>query len=76
LTYATWKFSGFPSEKVIGTGTSLDSARFRVEIAKALDVDPRDVTAYILGEHGDTEFGAWSHVLVGGQPIEKFATSD
>ncbi len=76
LTYATWKFSGFLSEKVIGTGTSLDSARFRVEIAKALDVDPRDVTAYILGEHGDTEFGAWSHVLVGGQPIEKFATSD
>lgn len=76
LTYATWKFSGFPKERVIGSGTSLDTARFRAEISKVLDVDPRDIIAYVLGEHGDSEFGAWSHVAVGGQPIEKFATAE
>lgn len=69
LTYAVWKFSGFPTEKVIGTGTSLDTARFRYEIAKMVDVDARNVHAYILGEHGDTEFPVWSHANVGGLQI-------
>ncbi|AQS53852.1 L-lactate dehydrogenase [Jeotgalibaca dankookensis] len=66
LTYATWKFSGLPAKQVIGSGTSLDSARFRQEIAKLVNVDPRNVHAYILGEHGDTEFPVWSHANVGG----------
>ena len=66
LTYATWKFSGFPKERVIGSGTSLDTARFRQEIAKLVNVDARNVHAYILGEHGDTEFPVWSHANVGG----------
>ena len=66
LTYATWKFSGLPSSKIIGSGTSLDSARFRQEIAKLVHVDPRNVHAYILGEHGDTEFPVWSHANIGG----------
>lgn len=64
LTYATWKFSGLPKHRVIGSGTSLDSARFRQEIATLLDVDARNVHGYILGEHGDTEFPAWSHANV------------
>lgn len=69
LTYATWKFSGFPKERVIGSGTSLDTARFRQEIAALVDVDTRNVHGYILGEHGDTEFPVWSHANIGGLQI-------
>ena len=69
LTYATWKFSGLPKHRVIGSGTSLDSARFRQEIASILDVDTRNVHGYILGEHGDTEFPVWSHANVAGLQI-------
>lgn len=66
LTYGTWKISGFPRERVIGTGTSLDTARLRKFVGQELNVDPRSVHGYILGEHGDSEFAAWSHVTVGG----------
>ncbi|MGX7199495.1 L-lactate dehydrogenase [Enterococcus nangangensis] len=69
LTYAVWKFSGFPKERVIGSGTSLDSARFRQAIAELVKVDARNVHAYILGEHGDTEFPVWSHANVAGLQI-------
>lgn len=69
LTYATWKFSGFPKERVIGSGTSLDTARFRQEIAQIVNVDARNVHSYILGEHGDTEFPVWSHANIGGLQI-------
>ena len=59
LTYSTWKFSGFPKERVIGSGTSLDSARFRQAIAELVDVDARNVHAYILGntEIQNSQFG-------------------
>ncbi|MGX7074790.1 L-lactate dehydrogenase [Globicatella sanguinis] len=69
LTYATWKFSGFPKERVIGSGTSLDTARFRQRIADLVSVDARNVHGYILGEHGDTEFPVWSHANIGGLQI-------
>ncbi|WEG73458.1 L-lactate dehydrogenase [Vagococcus intermedius] len=69
LTYAVWKFSGLPSNRVIGSGTSLDSARFRRSLAKITDVDARDVHAYIIGEHGDTQFPVWSHANIGGLQI-------
>lgn len=69
LTYATWKFSGFPTHCVIGSGTSLDSARFRQAIAELIEVDARNVHGYILGEHGDTEFPVWSHANVAGLQI-------
>lgn len=69
LTYATWKFSGFPKERVIGSGTSLDTARFRQSIAELVQVDARNVHGYILGEHGDTEFPVWSHANIGGLSI-------
>ena len=55
LTYSTWKFSGFPKERVIGSGTSLDSARFRQALAEKIGIDARSVHAYIKGENGDTE---------------------
>lgn len=69
LTYATWKYSGFPAGKVIGSGTALDSSRFKKEISNLVGVDPRSVNAYILGEHGDTEFPVWSHTNIGGLPL-------
>lgn len=69
LTYATWKFSGFPANRVIGTGTTLDSSRFKKEIAQLIGIDPRSVDAFILGEHGDSEFAVWSHTNIGGLPI-------
>ncbi len=70
LTYATWKFSGFPSSRVIGSGTALDSARFRQEIGALTNVDSRSVHALIMGEHGDSEFAVWSHANIGGLPME------
>lgn len=69
LTYATWKFSGLPKERVIGSGTALDSARFRQAIAELVGVDARNVHGYILGEHGDTEFPVWSHANIAGLQI-------
>ena len=69
LSYATWKYSGFPASKIIGTGTTLDSSRFKKEIAGLIGIDPRSVDAYIMGEHGDTEFPVWSHTNIGGLPI-------
>ncbi len=71
LTYATWKFSGLPKERVIGSGTILDTARFRYELGNYFDVDTRNVHAYIIGEHGDTELPVYSHVNLGAKPLAK-----
>src|SRR5574342_6477 len=71
LTYAVWKFSGLPKERVIGSGTILDTARFRFLLGDSFDVDTRNVHAYIIGEHGDTELPVWSNADIGGKPIEK-----
>nr|WP_082603084.1 L-lactate dehydrogenase [Secundilactobacillus odoratitofui] len=73
LTYATWKFSGFPKNKVIGSGTSLDTSRLRVALGKKLNLDPRSVDAYILGEHGDTEFAAYEEATIGSKPLLQIA---
>ena len=69
LTYAAWKFSGLPKERVIGSGTILDTARFRYELGEYFDIDTRNVHAYIIGEHGDTELPVYSHVNLGAKPI-------
>ncbi|SDJ52764.1 L-lactate dehydrogenase [Salimicrobium halophilum] len=69
LTYATWKFSGLPKERVIGSGTILDSSRFRYLLGEYFDVTPSNIHANIIGEHGDTELPVWSHATVGGVPI-------
>ncbi|OJF95515.1 L-lactate dehydrogenase [Alkalibacterium sp. 20] len=76
LTYAVYKLSGLPSHKVIGTGTTLDSARFRHAIADLLDVDVRNVHGYIIGEHGDTEFPVWSHANVAGLEITEWLSNN
>lgn len=69
LTYFTWKFSGLPYERVIGSGTVLDSARLKHRIASYLNVNPKSVHAYQIGEHGDSEFTAWSLADMGGQKV-------
>lgn len=71
LTYYTWKFSGLPYERVIGSGTVLDSARLKQRIASYLNVNPKSVHAYQIGEHGDSEFTAWSLADVGGQKVSE-----
>ena len=76
LTYAVQKLSGFPKNKVIGSGTSLDSSRLRVALGKKLHVDPRDVIANIMGEHGDSEFAAYSSATVGGKPLLDIAKDE
>lgn len=76
LTYLTWQESGLPTSRVVGTGTTLDTTRFRKEIALKLAVDPRSVHGYILGEHGDSEVAAWSHTTVGGKPIMEYVEKD
>ncbi|KAL6322498.1 hypothetical protein AAG906_009797 [Vitis piasezkii] len=72
LTYVAWKLSGFPSNRVIGSGTNLDSSRFRFLIADHLDVSAQDVQAFIVGEHGDSSVALWSSISVGGVPILGF----
>ncbi len=71
LTYAAFKESGFPSGRVIGSGTVLDSARFKYMLGRYLEVDPRNVHAIIIGEHGDTELPVWSQASVGVESLDK-----
>ncbi|MGB5633873.1 MAG: L-lactate dehydrogenase [Waterburya sp.] len=66
MTYITLKISGFPSSRVIGSGTVLDTSRFRTLLARKLDIDARSVHAYIVGEHGDSELPIWSTANVAG----------
>jgi L-lactate dehydrogenase len=72
LTYAAYKRSGWPRGRIIGSGTVLDSARFRYLLSQHCGVDVHNVHAYILGEHGDSEFAAWSMTNLAGLPIEQF----
>lgn len=76
LTYYAWKFSGLPSERVIGSGTVLDSARLKQRIASYLNVNPKSVHAYQVGEHGDTELSLWSLADVGGQKVSELLPSE
>jgi len=66
------KFSGFPTGRVVGSGTVLDTARLRSLIGQKLEVDPRSVHGYVIGEHGDSELVVWSRTTVGSMPIADF----
>lgn len=66
LTYVALKVSGYPTNRVIGSGTVLDTARFRYLLSNHCAVDPRNVHAYIVGEHGDSEVPVWSQINIGG----------
>ncbi|MBQ3292922.1 L-lactate dehydrogenase [Candidatus Saccharibacteria bacterium] len=69
MTYFALKFSGLPAERVIGSGTVLDSARLRQRVAGYLNINPKSVHAYQVGEHGDSELSLWSLAEVGGQKV-------
>lgn len=71
LTYLTLKLSGFPSCRVLGTGTVLDTARLRYLMGQHFQISPKDITAYILGEHGDSEFVWWSCANIAGMPLDQ-----
>lgn len=73
MTHVVTKFSGVPQERVIGSGTILDTARFRTLLGEHLGVAPQSVHAYVLGEHGDSEVLVWSSAKVGGVPMLDFA---
>ncbi|MBT2757024.1 L-lactate dehydrogenase [Mesobacillus foraminis] len=70
LTHVTMKESGLPKERVIGSGTVLDTARLRFALGQFFDVDTRNVHAYIIGEHGDTELPVWSHTSIGVKQLD------
>jgi len=70
LTWVVWKLSGFPPHRVIGSGTTLDSSRFRFMLAEQLTISPRNVHGYIIGEHGDSSVPVWSGVSVGGVRLQ------
>lgn len=71
LSYATWRFSGLPSTQVIGSGTSLDTARLRFALGQYFEVATTNVHATIIGEHGDTELPVWSAASIAGRSITK-----
>src|SRR5512139_641590 len=76
LSYAAWKISGLPADRVIGSGTILDTARFRYALSQHFGVDPRSVHALIIGEHGDSEVPVWSLANIAGMRLREFCAAD
>lgn len=76
MTYMTYKYSKFPSNKIIGTGTSLDTARLRYMIGDRLNINSKNVHAYVIGEHGDTEFVPYSNANIGLQKITDYLNEE
>jgi L-lactate dehydrogenase len=75
LTYAAWKLSGLPAERVLGSGTILDTARFRSLLSRHFGVDPRSVHAFIVGEHGDSEVPVWSLANIAGMRLPDYCAA-
>ena len=73
LSYITYKLSGFPKERVIGSGTVLDTTRLRSLLGKYFGIDGRIVQGFVLGEHGDSEFVPWDSLTIGSMPVKKFS---
>ena len=69
LTYLTWRYSGLPSDHILGSGTVLDSARLRLHLSEKLNIHPKSIHAFQIAEHGDSEFALWSKANVSGQPL-------
>jgi len=76
MTYLTQKYSGLPKERIIGSGTTLDTARLRYLVASQIGVSPSNVHGYVIGEHGDSEFIPWSNVNIALQSINDFISKD
>lgn len=73
LTYITYKLSGFPAHRVIGSGTVLDTSRLRYVLSNKMIIDARNVHSYVIGEHGDSEIVTWSITDIGGSSIEEYS---
>ncbi len=71
ITWQVWQLSGLPRSQVVGTGVWLDTTRLRRKLAQDLEIGAQSIDAFILGEHGDSQFPVWSHSSVYGSPIEK-----
>lgn len=76
MTYLTLKYSGLPNSRVIGSGTTLDTARLRYLISNKVNVCPKDIQAYVIGEHGDSEFVAWSNANIALTGLDFFLTQE
>ncbi len=72
MAYTAWQASGLPASRVIGSGTVLDTSRFRHLLSKRCGIDPRNVHAYVIGEHGDSEIPLFSRANIGGVPLHEF----
>lgn len=72
LSYVSWKLSGLPASRVIGSGTILDTARFRAMLGSHIGVDARSIHAYIIGEHGDSEVPVWSLANISGMNLRDY----
>lgn len=72
ITYVILKESGLPKEKIIGTGTMLDSARFRYLLSERVHVDVRNIHGFMAGEHGDSQFAVWSSVHIAGMTLDSY----
>ncbi len=72
MTYLTWKYSNLPARKIIGSGTSLDTSRLRYLLSEKIGVNPKNVHAYVIGEHGDSEFVPWSNANIGLQNVKDY----
>ena len=72
LTYTALKLSGYPENRVLGSGTVLDTARLKYALGEHLSVDSRSVHSFIIGEHGDSEIAVWSSANVAGVPLDQF----
>lgn len=72
MTYLTLKYSGLKPNQVIGSGTTLDTARLRYLLSEKVNVCPKDIEAYVIGEHGDSEFVSWSNATIGLSKIDNF----
>jgi L-lactate dehydrogenase len=75
LTYSAWKLSGLPHARVLGSGTILDTSRFRYLLSQHFGVDPRSVHAYIIGEHGDSEVAVWSLANIAGMRLPDYCAA-
>jgi len=76
MTYLTLKYSNLPSNRVIGSGTTLDTARLRYLISEKVNICPKDIEAYVIGEHGDSEFVCWSNASIALTGIDTFLTKE
>lgn len=73
MTQVVYSLSGFPAGRVLGSGTTLDSARLRHMMSDYFKINPRNVHAYVIGEHGDSEFVAWSNAAISVKPLDELA---